>query len=622
MRRITVAGALAACALVLAAAAGGQSAPRFPAVTHGDILTPAKAVASRCGKSVELQCREITVPLDRTGAVPGTVQLHVEVLPAKTATPAGVMFLVAGGPGQGSARVFGLGEENADLLYRFLFPNYTIVAYDDRGTGASGLIDCGPLQTATTEDQNRAAAAACGASLGPAASFYGTLDHAADLDAVRAALGYDKVGLFGVSYGTKLASAYALAYPSRVSRIILDSVLPVQLDDTYATNVLQNLPTTLPAYCATGGCNGRSLVGDVVAVANTLAAKPLVGKVLLPNGKKQTQRVDGLEVLSITLSADLSPGVAAELPGVMHAARLGNVQPLLRLAALNDQANTEPSADLSAGLYAATVCRDGPFPWAPTTPVADRPAILRNDVASRSAGTFGPFGPWAAQFGNADFCLQWPGVTGGVTFGPGPFPDVPMLAVSGGLDMRTPLKGAREVAAQFPQGQLFVVPSVGHSTTTADATGCAARGVRQWMETGTAPTSCPVQKPFVLPTRTIPAPGSGTKALSAAATFAIAKAAIHDAQALWLLTGAFSGGPDRTAGLYGGRVVATARLVKLVDYQLARGVSLTGTLTLKKLGPPASFQGAIVVGGPAAAHGVLSVTGATVGGSLNGRPVG
>src|SRR4051794_21693358 len=151
--------------------------------------------------------------------------------------------------------------------------------------------------------------------------------------------------------------------------------------------------------------------------------------------------------------------------------------------------------------------------------------------------------------------------------------------VSGGLDMRTPLKGAREVTAQFPHGQLLVVPSVGHSTTTADATGCAARGVRQWMQTNVAPTICPVVKPYVLPVQTLPAPGAAKPAhpASARATYAVAAAAVHDAQEIWLLTGAF-GGTERTAGLYGGQVVASAKTIKLVNYALARGITVNGTL--------------------------------------------
>jgi pimeloyl-ACP methyl ester carboxylesterase len=583
---------------------------------------PATAKADACGTAAGLVCTTVTVPLDRTGQVPGTIPLHVEELPAQ-GTPRGVMFLIAGGPGQGSAHVFTLGDPAADALYRYLFPGYTLVAYDDRGTGESGLLDCPSLQTAITADAERDAATACGAKLGASASFYSTADHAEDLDAVRQALGFDKVGLYGVSYGTKLAMAYAYAHPDHVDRLLLDSVVPPLLPDSYGSNVLQKLPGTLQAFCA-AGCNGPSFASDVVAVANKLGIKPLQGKVVAPGGRTTTKKVDGLEVLSVVLDADLNPGLAAELPAVMHAARLGNTQPLLRLAVLHDLGNEESSIDLSFALYAATVCRDGPFPWAPDTPPAQRAAILQSAIADLPAGTLGPFGTWAARFGNADFCTGWPGPTGGVTFGPGPLPNVPMLAVSGGFDMRTPTAGATSIVSQFPQGHLLVVPGVGHSTVTADPSGCAVNGVRTWILGGAVPSICPRQKPLVVPVKGLPAPGLAHPRRPAAAkvTYTTANETIQDAEALWLMTSGVSGTSITIPGIFGGKLVAAGRSFTLANYSDARGVTLTGTLTLTKLGPPLAFQGAVTVGGAAAAHGVLGLSGASLRGTLGGRPVG
>src|SRR5205807_2629536 len=105
-------------------------------------------------------------------------------------------------------------------------------------------------------------------------------DHAEDLEAVRVALGVDKVGLYGVSYGTKLALAYALAHPDHVDRLLLNSVLPTNEPDPYSANVLRALPATLNAFCSDGGCRGatRNFSSDVIAVANKLGAKPLHGK--------------------------------------------------------------------------------------------------------------------------------------------------------------------------------------------------------------------------------------------------------------------------------------------------------------------------------------------------------
>ena len=626
LRGAAIAAAAVAVVLGLGAGAGRASSSQslarvLPAQAPGRLvrgLIGTAHQASNCGKVAALVCTQVTVPLDRTGAVPGTIALHVEELPA-TGTPKGVIFLVAGGPGQGSAYSFSLGDPNADATFQFMFPGYTLVAYDDRGTGSSGLIDCPALQVALTTAAEITAAAACGNGLGAAAPFYGTAQHAADLDAVRQALGFDKIGVYGVSYGTKLAMAYALGFPQHVDRLLLGSVVPPNQADPWDSYVLQEMPRTLPNYCAAGGCNGQQYASDVVAVANRLAAKPLTGKVKTGSGAMRSKRVDGLDLLSIVLDGDLSPGEAAELPAVMHAARIGNTQPLLRLAQLHDVGSVMPSIELSFGLYAATVCADGPFPWAAATPPAQRPALLQQAVAATSPGTFGPFGSWAAGFGNAPLCTAWPGPTGDAPLGTGPLPDVPMLAISGGLDLRTPTVGAQAVVAQFPQGHLVVVPSVGHDPVDADFSSCAANAVHTWITTGTAPPSCAAQAPLVAPVPPLPSPSK--HALTARATYTAAKSTVGDAQALWLMT-VFSGAATPVPGVYGGKMLVAGRSLKLESYTVTPGVTVSGTLTFKKLGPPAVFQGAVTVGGALAQHGVLGLNGASLRGTLGGRKVG
>src|SRR5438128_757840 len=93
-----------------------------------------------CGRTTPgLECGTVQVPLDRSGRVPGTIGLHVEVLPAE-GTVRGVMFLIAGGPGQGSAKAYDLGSKDNSDFMRAMLPGYTLVAFDNRGTGSSGLI--------------------------------------------------------------------------------------------------------------------------------------------------------------------------------------------------------------------------------------------------------------------------------------------------------------------------------------------------------------------------------------------------------------------------------------------------------------------------------------------------
>ncbi len=254
-------------------------------------VTKIQLAGTPCGQTPGLLCSRVDVPLDRTGAVPGGVSLHVEVLPP-LGVARGTIFLVAGGPGQGSAHVFGLGSPSSVLLYRYLFPSYTLVAYDDRGTGDSGLLDCTALQASGSIENQGGLVGGCAAGIGPTRAFYSTREHAEDLEAVRQALGVDKVALWGTSYGTKLAVEYALAHPDHVERLVLDSVVPPELPDPYEANVLRAMPGTLNAFCAGGVCRGATndLGGDVAAVANRLAAKPVVVKVLLPNGSTRSRR--------------------------------------------------------------------------------------------------------------------------------------------------------------------------------------------------------------------------------------------------------------------------------------------------------------------------------------------
>ncbi len=610
------------------------SAASAPAVVHSYVLRhlltggqATRAGATRvakagapCKTGSAVLCSTVTVPLDRTGQVAGTIGLHVEVLPAE-GVPRGAMFLIAGGPGQGSAHVFGLTSAANAAFYRFMFPGYTLVAYDDRGTGDSGLLDCPALQSSFSSNGQAQLVADCAAQLGANRAFYSTADHVEDLEAVRQSIGVDKVGLWGTSYGTKLAMAYALAHPDHVERLVLDSVLPPEQPDPFSASVLTAMSNTLTGFCSDGGCKATTpdFAGDVVAVANQLAAKPIQGKVTLGSGGSRTLSLGGIDFLSMVLDADLNPGLAAELPAVVHAARRGTTQPLLRTYLLDAGSASETAIDLSDALFAATVCHDGPFPWQPDTPIADRPALVQAAIAALPAGALGPFGSWAAGFGNASFCVDWPSPSGGVALGAGPLPNVPVLALSGGFDMRTPTAGAVAIASRFPQGHVLVVPGVGHSVLGADITGCSQRATRAWILSGTTPpASCPRGEAIVTPIAALPARPKGVA--TPAATLAIVSKTLHEAQAAWLMTAGLSGGAVTLPGIYGGRLVATsARSFRLVAYSLDPGITVSGTLKLKTFGPPLVFQGAVTVAGKAASDGILGLKGASLRGTLGGR---
>ncbi len=600
--------------LVLLAAAFFASVGEARAAIN---LTPCKSGGVECGT--------VTVPLDRTGATPGTIDLHVEVLPAAGAAR-GVMFLIAGGPGQGSAGSFDLGPGfNRDLM-RFMFPGYTLVAFDNRGTGKSGLINCPPLQktvTGSVEVEARLAAD-CANTIGPSRVFYSTRDHADDMDAVRASLGVDKIGLYGVSYGTKLSLAYALGYPTHVERLALDSVVPTQFPDPFDRNVLSEMPDTLAAFCADGVCKGATsdYAGEVVTLANRLENKPIRGKVIGVNGKAKTLRLNGEEFLAMMIDADLGPGLAAEAPAAVHAALRGNTRPLLRLYDLDLVTNELSAEDLSFGLNAATNCADGRFPWSPATPPGSRRSAIDTAIANLPAGALGPFGNWAAKIGTAFFCEQWPSPAGNTPLGPGPLPDVPMIALDGGFDLRTPVANAVSVVNLFPHGKLLVVRGVGHSVTGADVSGCSQNYVRQWiLGTLNAPDRAECRdrvKPLAKVVTSFPRrPARKTAAL----TLATVGKTLREAEATFWFS---STSRFVARGLYGGKLVTTnnGRAFTLTRYSVAPGVLVSGKITFVDIGPPSTFKGTIKVSGSAAVAGTLKIakTG-KVTGTLGGRRI-
>ena len=123
--------AAAASIVVLALLAG---APGAQAALH----------FKHCG-AYGFACARLGVPLDRTGAVPGRVSLFVKRIRARRRPSRGVVFALAGGPGQSASFAFG-GDGLGDL-----YPAYRrrdLVVFDQRGTGRSGLLRCRRLERA------------------------------------------------------------------------------------------------------------------------------------------------------------------------------------------------------------------------------------------------------------------------------------------------------------------------------------------------------------------------------------------------------------------------------------------------------------------------------------------
>ncbi|MEZ5123547.1 MAG: alpha/beta hydrolase [Solirubrobacterales bacterium] len=244
---------------------------------------PAVAGAQDCLDG--FSCTSVTVPLDRSGATPGTLELPVAVQRGRGP----ILVALGGGPGQG---MFKFGSAVAALLGPA--SGHRIAFFDQRGTGATAL-RCPSLQRLALTDftvRPPGTVEACGERLGAQRSFYSTTASVADLEDVRVALGADRIALLGVSYGTYVAARYARAHPGRVSALVLDSVRCPNRASTSS-----RAPTCARRATTCGRCaRGAPATGSPTTAANDLAAvvrraneQPIRGRVR--TGRRSSVRV-------------------------------------------------------------------------------------------------------------------------------------------------------------------------------------------------------------------------------------------------------------------------------------------------------------------------------------------
>jgi pimeloyl-ACP methyl ester carboxylesterase len=580
-------------------------------------LIPASAGATAaktdCGRG-GVVCSRVVVPLDWSGAHPGKLALHVEVLRADGHSR-GALFMLAGGPGQASAQAFALGAGQS--FWRYFFPDYTLVAFDYRGTGLSGRLTCPSIDGVLSPTGQQVAA--CAGRIGSRRGFFRTSDDVSDIEAVRKALGFERIALWGVSYGTEPAIDYARAFPGHVDRVLLDSVVDPDAADPFHARVLKTLPAKLRAFCAGGACRTATsnYPGELVAIANALAKKPLSGRVLEPDGKRRLVKLDAERFLAIVVQSDLDPGLAAELPAAVHAARQHDPGPLLRLAHLVNL--NDAGSDVSDAVYLTTICGDGRMPWQASSTVASRQAELDHALSALPANAFGGLGRWAAKVGDAYSCLRWPAQQDAPQT-PTAYPDVPVLALSGADDIRTPTGTARKVVAHFPHGRLLEVGNVGHSVLTSSISPCVVGAVEAWLSgSRSLPSHCTDPRLVTV----VPALPSAD-----ATHLRLATTTLHEAEAGWLLAlsessdGGSPSHPLRVAGLAAGSLTARGDSFTLTGYGLGGGITLTGRVHVSaQLDAPLGFDGDVTVRHDGRSIGTLQVDGHGIGGLLDGRKV-
>ena len=208
-------------------------------------------------------------------------------------------------------------------------------------------------------------------AIGPRRVFYGTRENVADMEAVRRALGVDRIALFGLSYGTKQALAYARAHPRNVDRLLLDSVVPVDGPEPLGLDTLRGISDALRSICHDGPCAGRDPAADFARLGEQARGpSPRGAGSRLPDrlGADAAARAHRrARAAGLAITSDLNTGIAVALPAAVRAALEGRPKHLEHLAALIGEQST---GQVNNAVLFATMCNDGPFPWRSETPLS------------------------------------------------------------------------------------------------------------------------------------------------------------------------------------------------------------------------------------------------------------
>jgi hypothetical protein len=218
-------------------AAAVSAAAILLGVMLATVAAPGAGSPVACGLTDPWECRAIRVPVDHF--VPDrrqdTLAVTYAVHPARAPSgPRRVLVIVTGGPGAS-----GLvdGQWMTEALDPRITRAFDVVTFDARGVGLTDGRDCpgaareynqAPTDARTAKtlvDRCIREAGAEGVDL----HRYATLQTVEDVDAIRARLGVERITLYGSSYGTVVAQAYAAAHPDHLDGLVLDAPIDRQL---------------------------------------------------------------------------------------------------------------------------------------------------------------------------------------------------------------------------------------------------------------------------------------------------------------------------------------------------------------------------------------------------------
>lgn len=439
-------------------------------VWASDKPTPPTTPTNTCyveGVSDRLQCGFVTVPENPNQPDGKQIQVHYVVLPAvKNANHEEALLAIAGGPGQSAI-------DNAasfNTMLNKVRQQRDILLIDQRGTGRSNLLNCdaGSQSLLAFNDDNvdsLAEAQKCRDQLtGSDVTQYGSLNAVKDFEAVRAHLGYKKLHLYGISYGTRMAQLYMRLYPEHLATVTLDGIVPMQQSVLEIGSAIERGFDLLFKDCQeTAACHAEfpELKAEFDQVVAKLSQGPIMEQVHDPvTGEKTLLTLTRAKFYGAIRMALYQTNVRALVPHAIHQAAKGNYQPLLGLYAL-----TTDGAGMAMGMHASVVCGED---------------IHRITPAMREQAKTSYVGKTMLDSLEAS-CSVWKVPPVDASFSEPIKSDIPTLLLSGEIDPATPPSWGELAMEKLTNAKHFIAPYATHGVAYQS---CANNLVAELVRTG------------------------------------------------------------------------------------------------------------------------------------------
>jgi pimeloyl-ACP methyl ester carboxylesterase len=426
-----------------------SSPPLVPQGAHAGQLTMHSCTYPTENGGYRADCGTLVVPENRADPRSRLIALPVTRVLARPSHPLAPVFRLQGGPG-----VTNMTFPDASRLAA----QHDVVMVGYRGVDGSSVLNCPEVTTALEKSADfldkaslsaySQAFASCGQRLerdGVDLAGYTLAEQADDIDAARAALGYQRIDLLSESAGTRLAMIYAWRYPNNVDRSAMISVnLPGNF--LYSGAEIDQGIEQYSALCAQDpACRART--ANLAASMQHTAANTPSRWHFLP-----IKPGNVLVGTFLGLTDETSEGASGPLSGPMT------------LNSWISAAHGDPSGLWLLSEMAGLILPSS-FAWGEFASIglADAQPAARYFSSGTGGGSI-IGNPFTQFLWGAGGLADWPANPGENQYASVQNSNVPTLLIGGTLDFQTPAQNAtKELLPHLPNGHQVILSGLGHS---------------------------------------------------------------------------------------------------------------------------------------------------------------